>query len=199
MLMACCWIIVGGSFFTFTIGKLSSVLSNLNTRESQIKEKRDVIQQFTNQTNIDNRLRDKLINAVIWQTKRNFMWTDKKELFDELPVKLRSDIAKSMYNGIVNKIRFFEDKDSNFIGNIVPLLTPLKVQKYDIIFRKGNFPNAIFFITSGRVSFYLEKKNITFKDMIEGGYFGDIDIIVRRPRLYTVIATEDTDFLTLSK
>lgn len=35
--------------------------------------------------------------------------------------------------------------------------------------------------------------------MIEGGYFGDIDIIVRRPRNYTVLATEDSDFLTLSK
>ena len=35
--------------------------------------------------------------------------------------------------------------------------------------------------------------------MIEGGYFGDVDIIVRRPRLYTVIASENCEFLTLSK
>ena len=104
-----------------------------------------------------------------------------------------------MYNGIVKKIHFFDDRDSNFIGAVVPLLTPLKVPKYEIIFRKGNHPNAIFFITKGRVSFYVEKKKITFKDMVEGGYFGEIDIIVRRPRLYTVIATEESHFLTLTK
>ena len=64
---------------------------------------------------------------MIYLTKKNFLWADKKELFDELPAKLRSDIAKSMYNGIVKKIKFFEDKDSNFIGAVVPLLTPLRV------------------------------------------------------------------------
>ena len=127
MIMACSWVILGGFFFTFTIGKLSSVLSNLNTRESQIKEKRNVIQQFAQQTNIDNKVRDKLITAVIYVTKKNFLWSDKKELFDELPAKLRSDIARTMYNGIVKKIRFFEDRDSNFIGAVVPMLAPLKV------------------------------------------------------------------------
>ena len=104
-----------------------------------------------------------------------------------------------MYGGVVNKIKFFNDKDSNFIGHIVPLLTPLSVNQYEIIFRKGNHPTAMFFITKGRVSFYLEKRKITFKEMIAGGYFGDIDIIVRRSRNYTVISLEDSDFLTLSK
>ena len=55
------------------------------------------------------------------------MGSDKKELFNELPAGLRSEIAKSMYDGVVNKIKFFNEKDSNFIGNIVPLLTPLSV------------------------------------------------------------------------
>ena len=35
--------------------------------------------------------------------------------------------------------------------------------------------------------------------MSEGGYFGEIDIIKRRPRHYTVIAAVDSEFLTLSK
>ena len=47
--------------------------------------------------------------------------------------------------------------------------------------------DIIFFITSGRVSFHIERKNISFKDMIEGGYFGDIDIMFRRLRSFTVI------------
>lgn len=72
-------------------------------------------------------MRDKLITAVIYVTKKNFLWSDKKELFDELPAKLRSDIARTMYNGIVKKIRFFDDRDSNFIGAVVPMLAPLKV------------------------------------------------------------------------
>lgn len=60
-------------------------------------------------------------------------------------------------------------------------------------------PHSIFFITHGRVSFFIERKNIAFKDMIQGCYFGDIDIIFKTKRMYTVISAVDSDFLTLSK
>ena len=104
-----------------------------------------------------------------------------------------------MHNGIIKNIRFFDDKDNNFIGSIVPLLTPLKTMKHEFIYKKNNHPNAIFFITQGRVSFFIERKNIAFKDMIEGCYFGDIDIIFKRKRKFTVISAVDSDFLTLNK
>jgi len=104
-----------------------------------------------------------------------------------------------MHEGIITTIRFFNDKDSNFIGAIVPLLTPLRTLQSEIIFKKGNHPNFIFFITKGRVSFFIEKKNIAFKDMIQGGYFGDVDIIFRRIRSLTARSNVDTDFLTLTK
>ena len=44
MVFAICWMIIGSFFYTFTIGNLSSVLSNIDTRESQIKEKLDAVQ-----------------------------------------------------------------------------------------------------------------------------------------------------------
>ncbi len=93
-----------------------------------------------------------------------------------------------MHEGIINKIRFFDEKDNNFIGSIVPLLNPLKTLKHEVIYKKGNHPTAMFFITKGRVSFFIERKNISFKDMIEGCYFGDIDIIFKRKRKYTMIS-----------
>jgi len=57
----------------------------------------------------------------------------------------------------------------------------------------------MFFITKGRVSFVIEKKQIPFKDMLEGGYFGEIDIIFKRTRSFSTRSAVDTDFLTLSK
>lgn len=104
-----------------------------------------------------------------------------------------------MHFGIIKKIRFFDDKDNNFIGSIVPLLTPLKINKNEFIYKKHNHPNALFFITKGRVSFFIDRKKIAFKDMIEGCYFGDIEIIFKRKRKYSVISAVDSDFLTLSK
>jgi CRP-like cAMP-binding protein len=104
-----------------------------------------------------------------------------------------------MYFGVIKKIRFFDDKDNNFIGSIVPLLSPSKSVMYETIYKKDSHAHSIFFITRGRVSFYLERKDIAFKDMIEGGYFGDLDIIFKRKRRYTMISTAESDFLIMTK
>jgi hypothetical protein len=33
-----------------------------------------------------------------------------------------------IHNGVIGRLPFFENKDSTFVANIVPLLKPLKVQ-----------------------------------------------------------------------
>lgn len=104
-----------------------------------------------------------------------------------------------MHYGIIMKIRFFDDKDHNLIGSVVPLLTPLKTNQNEYIYRKGSHPQSIYFITSGRVSFFLEKKRIAFKDMIEGGYFGDLDIIFKRKRRYSMLSIIPSDFVMMTK
>ena len=45
-----------------------------------------------------------------------------------------------MYFGVIKKIRFFDDKDNNLIGSIVPLLAPLKVAEYEYIYKKNSHP-----------------------------------------------------------
>ena len=35
--------------------------------------------------------------------------------------------------------------------------------------------------------------------MIEGGYFGDLDIIFKRKRRYSMLSTANSDFLTMTK
>ena len=35
--------------------------------------------------------------------------------------------------------------------------------------------------------------------MIEGGYFGDMDIIFKRKRRYSMLSTTNSDFLTMTK
>lgn len=141
----------------------------------------------------------KLRNAVYYTANKNNVWNDKQKIFEELPASIKSEIAMEMYFGVIKKIRFFDDKDNNLIGSIVPLLTPLKAALHEIIYRKGSHPHAIYFITHGRVSFYIESKDIIYKDMVEGGYFGDLDVIFKRKRKRTMLATEQCDFLIMTK
>jgi voltage-gated potassium channel Kch len=52
-ILAVSWMILGGFFYTFTIGNLTSVLSNQNSRQSQIRDKIQAISQFCKESNID--------------------------------------------------------------------------------------------------------------------------------------------------
>lgn len=79
-------------------------------------------------------------NAVYYISNKNFIWADKQKIFEELTPSIKCEIAMQMHYGIIKKIRFFDDKDSNLIGSIVPLLTPLKTNQNEYIYRKGSHP-----------------------------------------------------------
>ena len=44
-----------------------------------------------------------------------------------------------------------------------------------------------------------EELNIAFLDVIMGSYFGEIELIRNIPRLFSVISSENSEFLMLSK
>ena len=50
-------------------------------------------------------------NAVYFISNKNFIWADKKKIFEELTPLIKCDIAMEMHNGIIKKIKFFDDKD----------------------------------------------------------------------------------------
>jgi len=81
MALAILWMMVGGFFYTFTIGNLSSVLSNLDTRESALQDKLSAISQFSKDTKLDKKLTGKLNKAVMYTTKKNFLLADKRVIF----------------------------------------------------------------------------------------------------------------------
>lgn len=78
----------------------------------------------------------RLQNTVQYQTSKSYLNANIRQVFEELPANLRSEIAMEMHNGIIKKIKFFEDKDSSFIGQVVTLLTPLETKQNDVVYRK---------------------------------------------------------------
>jgi hypothetical protein len=52
------WMMFGVGFYSFTIGSLSSVLSNIDTRESILSNKLIALNEFCNETGIEMKLKD---------------------------------------------------------------------------------------------------------------------------------------------
>jgi hypothetical protein len=55
-------------------------------------------------------------NAVFYSANKNYVWSDKQKIFEELPSNIKSEIALEMYFGVIKRIRFFDDKDAWVVG-----------------------------------------------------------------------------------
>jgi len=199
LLISIIWMMVGAGVFSMNIGNLSSVLTSMDTGTNNLSFKIATLYEFCHDAKLGSDLRRKLKNAVEYSHKHNlFSWVDKQKIFDELPPHLKCEVAAQMYDGVISKIHFFNEKDGTFTALVVPLLQPLKTVYREIIYKKHDHPFSIFFLVDGRVS-YLMHNTLPYKCMVTGSYFGEQEVIMKTKRKYNMRSERNCDLLTLSK
>ena len=198
-LVAMVWMIFGAGFYSFTLGSLSTLLANLDTRKTHLLNKMMLMEEFCKENKFPKVLKSKVKQALEYSSVKNiFSFDEKNQLLSEIPTELRFQIAEFMFSGLSTRIPFFKHKDKCFIANFVPLLNPLKVLQGELIFRKNEYPNLVYFLYAGRVNYVVGPQNIVFKSMVEGSYFGEIEIYENRSRYFNCRAETNCDLLTIS-
>jgi CRP-like cAMP-binding protein len=204
------WMLVGLYFLGFTIGSLSSMSASIDTKEKGLSRKLAAIDEFITDTKLDRVLAHKLRHAIKYSSKiTGFSWTDKQNIFNELPKSLKSDVCKAMHHGAAKHISFFVDKDSSIVSSIIPFLIPLGVLKDDIIYKQSDPADEIYFLVRGTVEYvflsnfnivtssYSEK--ITISTINKSDYFGDIEVIFQIPRKYSAEARRNCEILSMKR
>jgi hypothetical protein len=73
---------------------------------------------------------------------------------------MRAEVVTYTHRKLLQKIKFFSDKDPNFLWVILPVLKSLKIKENDFLFREGDFAdeskNILFYLVS---VFYFGRKN----------------------------------------
>lgn len=88
--------------------------------------------------------------------------------------------------------------DINFVAQIIPYIQLRKFKTDELIFKKNEYPNFIYFLLEGRIGFYNDQNRI-FKTYIEGSYFGEIEIYKSCLRQFKCKALEETRILQLPR
>lgn len=86
-----------------------------------------------------------------------------------------------------------------FICAIIPFLQHIFAQVDDYIYKKGEYADEMYFIIKGRVGYVYEEDLKVYKTISRGSYFGDIELIERCSRKYTLKAIVNSDLLTLNR
>jgi len=198
--LAMVWMIVGGGFYSYTAGSMSSFLTSIDTRDTILAQKIATVQELAQQASLSHEITLKVRDAIRYNTlKTGNIWSDKHSLFSELPKNLRYEVATTMYGGVVKDIYIFRQKEKAFVNYIMPLLRPMHVYETQFLYKQGEYPDEVFFITFGRVDFVIMPREIVFKTYYKGSYVGEVEIIRDISRLNTAVVVNLSELLVLSK
>jgi hypothetical protein len=200
MIICMLWMMFGVGFYSFTVGTLSSMLSSIDAKSSMINGKLGLIELFAKDTRLPDDLLKKVTKVV--RTQAESVTLDDKQrqaLLMQLPKTMRYEIAMTMHNCSASKVDFFKVQETAFVANIVPLMQYVTVSKDEFVYHKGDHPEDIYFVVSGRINFVYSEQNTIFKTIVSGSYFGEIELLDQVPRSYGTMTEKDCEFLLLSK
>lgn len=113
---------------------------------------------------------------------------------------------------------FTMEDDKYFVTRIVPILKPLHMEEHETLWLEGWNPESIYLLAQGRVNFMstinhnnekvqenkennkqIHSKTVKFKSMINGSYFGEIDIIKNRKRVFSAVCEVECELYYLPR
>jgi Ion channel len=119
--------LIGVIAFSFGTGALSSIIASYDSSQAKLKEKMSTLNDINKEYDININLFRKLIQSINYDHSKKSR--DFTHFMDELPYKLRVELAMEIHKKIYQTVAFFQNKDKSFIAWIGKLLRPINVQE----------------------------------------------------------------------
>ena len=88
------WILFGVAFYSFTIGTLSTILVNMNTRTNILTSNLNIINNYSTETGLTKEITQEMKRVLIFKNNNNiFSWIDKQDIFNNLPANLKCNVS----------------------------------------------------------------------------------------------------------
>ena len=146
---------------------------------------------------------------------------------DELPHKLKSELAMVIHRQMYSHVAFFQDKDKSLITWVSRLIRPINYEDQDYIYKEGEeifeskplyYHSLVYFMVRGEAHYVLPRfENKPYFEINKGEHFGHVDLGEETDflsevttgklntlskdmlvRRFTVLANGDCELLTLS-
>lgn len=127
--------IIGVISFSIGTGVLSSIISNYDTALAKLEEKMTCLQEMKAEYKIDPDLYKRLGKSVRYNHSKKSR--DFYLFMEELPYKLKVELAMEIHKKIYQTVYFFQGKEKNFIVWIVTLLRPSFINEQEFLYQEG--------------------------------------------------------------
>eukprot|EP00347_Sterkiella_histriomuscorum_P009438 403341214 len=194
------WMVFGVGFYSFTIGNLSSVIASMDTKNSILKQKLTTLGDFSKRIELPQHLEHRIKRFLENNNRDVTSLDDQERLLAELPPSLKSEVVSHTHGNIIQGIKFFQDKNPDFLWQVLPLLKNMKIYKGDILYSQGDHADESSVVmhidlNDPAINPHYQPKekkddededpqddayNVPFNLYVEGSYFGDSDCLFQR-------------------
>jgi len=190
--------LIGAGLYGYVIGVVASLIANLDVARSQFLEKLEKINTFMRFRKIPNEIQDRIRNyyGYLWDSRRGY---DESQVLTDLPASLKMQVSLYLNKDIIEKVPIFRGASEDLVQQIVMNLKPIVFTPGDFIFRQGEIGTSMFFISRGSVEVVSVDGRTVYATLTEGGFFGEIALLLSQPRNASIRALDYTDLYTLDK
>ena len=190
--------IVGVGMYGYVIGNVASLLANLDKAKAVFQGRMEEINAYMRAKRLPLPMQAK-IRAYF-----DYMWeihqsTGEESTLDKLPSSLSLEVQMYLNRGILTKVPFFRDADEIFIREIIIKLRHHTFLPGDLIMRKGEYGDCMYFISSGHVSVLVNDDKTVVAVLEVGSHVGEMSLIAGGSRNASVRAEDYCEVYELSK
>jgi hypothetical protein len=194
----CIFVMLGGVFFySYTIGTITSVIGQIEKRKSKLQSRILVLQDITKKYNLTKNFYKRIKSDLEYDQSK--ISKERNNMIANLPKKLATKLNYLMNKKFIKKNRFFKDKPIEFITVILRYLRPLRAKPKEVIFKKGDYSDEIFFVKNGELTYFetINSKDIPYEEISDEDYFGDIELFFSDLRELSIKAIKNCEILSL--
>ena len=185
-------------FYGRVMGTLIELSMDLKKEISSFLEKAD----FLNELSMIFYLPKRFHERILWNFKKS-KFCDKinsfqkfigEGLFNSVDEILLSEVCLHVFQRELRQFQFFQGKPPFFVSRMMIAMKAVFYKHGEVIFNKGDPPNYLYFILSGRVeAYFTNKKGGKMSSIfLQGAFFGEIEILFPARHQQTAFAQGDT-------
>lgn len=190
--------LMGAGAFGYIIGNIATIMSDLDFARNQHIAKMQRINAFLRYNQVPSELNEEINSyyAYLWRTRKGF---DESTILSDLPAALKIEVEMHLRRDIVAKVPIFRGAEATMIRALVAQLKPCIALPRELVIRKGEIGESMYFIASGTVEVLGPDGKTSVATLTEGNFFGEIALLERCPRGADVRAVTYCDLYTLDK
>lgn len=188
--------LTGIGFYGYLIGNVAGILSKTDPARQRYLSNLDRLSRISRFHRFPELLSQKIYDFYTYQWEKRQGVYD-MTFVDELPEGIQREVQQYLRLEVVRQVPLFRETRSEFMEEIGMRLNAMILSPGEVLFRKGDDADRMYFILQGKVRVHLEEGEKHVAELSKGEFFGEIALFLDTTRTATIISQTFCDLYYL--